>query len=158
MYSNIRKFNLYRVRLCRDYRNQKYVIGILMNSTATFSCVTLENYDKIIPEGEYEGELTYSLKFSNDLFYKKNGIYVPEIMNVEGRSGIRIHVGNFVKDTTGCILLGESVTTNGISNSKHTYERFMSLWLPHERKTGEIGRFTLSVKEFKDNNNFDYFG
>jgi hypothetical protein len=43
----------------------------------------------MIPPGDYEGALTYNLKFSNDLFYKKNGIYVPEILGVEGRSGIR---------------------------------------------------------------------
>lgn len=58
-----------------------------------------------IPAGEYQAKLTRSQRFNKDLY---------EVMGVKGRSGIRIHVGNYCGDVTkgkrsdveGCILVG----------------------------------------------------
>ena len=54
-----------------------------------------------IPEGEYlcEFTLSQSLKFAT---YYVNG--------VPGRSGIRIHSGNYTRQIFGCILLGKDHT------------------------------------------------
>ena len=62
-----------------------------------FFCHTLELPKfRCIPEGEYSIQLTYSPRFRR---------IMPQIMNVPSRSGIRIHAGNFVKDTQGCPLV-----------------------------------------------------
>ena len=58
---------------------------------------SLENADYIIPAGTYEVRLTYSPRFKKDL---------PLLMNVPGRTGIRIHTGNKPEHSQGCILVG----------------------------------------------------
>lgn len=67
-------------------------------------CLTLEepwrdNQPNVscIPVGTYKARMTYSPKF---------GRVLPELPGVPGRSAIRIHTGNTLADTEGCILLG----------------------------------------------------
>ena len=62
-------------------------------------CETLENKAKLIPCGEYNLNVSKSQKF---------GRMLPLVYNdkVPMRRGIRIHVGNSVKDSSGCILVG----------------------------------------------------
>lgn len=115
---------------------------------ATFSCRTLElpwrqnaRGVSCIPKGTYRVRFTRSLKFPI-------GSY--EVQDVPGRSGIRIHIGNYafkkngLPDIEGCILLGESYADlNGdrvldIANSTkaiRAFEGFMA------RKD-----FTLTIK------------
>lgn len=66
-----------------------------------FICYTLEPCEKprhgCIPAGRYVLDYTYSPKFSRKL---------PLVCGVPGRSGIRIHSGNTVSDSKGCILVG----------------------------------------------------
>jgi len=52
-----------------------------------------------IPTGRYRVTLSYSVKFKKML---------PEILNVKGFTGIRIHSGNTAKDSLGCILVGKN--------------------------------------------------
>ena len=52
-----------------------------------------------IPEGTYKVELAWS---------KKWGRTMPWLRSVPNFSGIQIHVGNTPKDTSGCILVGDS--------------------------------------------------
>lgn len=61
-----------------------------------------------IPYGEYKVELTYSPKFKRVL---------PILQDVPEFSGIRIHRGNYIKDTLGCILVGEATKDNILVNS-----------------------------------------
>ena len=58
---------------------------------------SLENADYLIPAGTYEVRLTYSPRFKKDL---------PLLMNVPGRTGIRIHTGSKPEHSQGCILVG----------------------------------------------------
>lgn len=66
-----------------------------------------------------------------------------EITGVEGHSGILFHVGNFNKDSDGCVLLGKDVIQYPnyriVSESKQAFQDFMNLM------TG-IDQFTLEVK------------
>ena len=57
---------------------------------------TLENADYLIPAGKYPLKMTYSPKFNK---------LMPEICEVPGRTGIRIHTGTMPEHSTGCILV-----------------------------------------------------
>lgn len=75
-------------------------------------CETLENKAKLIPCGEYNLNVSKSQKF---------GRMLPLVYNdeVPMRRGIRIHVGNSVKDTTGCILVGFQRNGDKLINSRN---------------------------------------
>ena len=80
---------------------------------------TIENEKYVIPDGTYELENTYSVKFGETL---------PLIKDVPGRAGIRIHQGLFPEHSKGCILVSNG-TLNKImkfiyrnnANGKKTY-------------------------------------
>jgi hypothetical protein len=57
-----------------------------------------------IPFGKYEGQVTYSPHFKREM---------PLIKNVEQFEGIRIHGGNEIEDTLGCILVAFNTDWNG---------------------------------------------
>lgn len=61
-----------------------------------------------IPYGKYKVILSYSPKFKREL---------PEILEVPDFQGIRIHRGNKISDTLGCVLCGEKVKDGYLSNS-----------------------------------------
>ena len=61
-----------------------------------------------IPYGKYKIILSYSPKFKREL---------PEILEVPDFQGIRIHRGNKISDTLGCVLCGEKVKNGYLSNS-----------------------------------------
>ncbi|GAB2550025.1 DUF5675 family protein [Spirosoma aerophilum] len=52
-----------------------------------------------IPAGRYQVKMTYSNRF---------GKVMPELINVPGFGGIRIHKGNYVGNTDGCLLPGQT--------------------------------------------------
>ena len=62
-----------------------------------------------IPEGRYLMRFTYSPKFGKRLF---------QLMDVPLFDGIRIHSGNSVKDTQGCILVGNNMKVGRLENSR----------------------------------------
>ena len=73
------------------------------------------------------------------------GLYKTfEVMNVPGRTNIKIHPGNSIEHTEGCILLGEKFAKfkgdRMILNSGRTFLRFMDLMTNHPS-------FHLTVKE-----------
>lgn len=57
-----------------------------------------------IPRGRYRVIVSFSNRFQKKL---------PEILNVPGWSGVRIHPGNTDKDTEGCLLLGDEDAADG---------------------------------------------
>lgn len=59
---------------------------------------TLEHMEYAIPDGFYRLRMTYSPRFQEVL---------PILDHVIGRTGIRIHAGNTIAHTTGCILVGD---------------------------------------------------
>lgn len=75
-------------------------------------CDTLENKAKLIPCGEYNLNVSKSPKF---------GRLLPLVYNdeVQMRRGIRIHVGNSVKDSSGCILVGFERNGDKLINSRN---------------------------------------
>lgn len=68
-----------------------------------------------IPAGRYELAPRWS-----DHFHR----LVLQLVDVPGRSDIECHVGNYLKDTHGCILFGEGEADAGIINSIPAVEDF----------------------------------
>lgn len=112
--------------LKRNFKGPDYTIGKLYIDGHYF-CDTLEdtvrpNDTKIagrtaIPAGEYEVVKSYSPRFKKIL---------PEILDVPGFTGVRIHAGNTAKDTDGCILLGLNKTKGAVLDSQTTMAYFMA--------------------------------
>lgn len=78
------------------------VMGVLVDCNWNLGVYyTIEKLGKMIPEGSHWMKLTYSSKFKKEL---------PLIWSneVHRSRGIRIHCGNTVKDTDGCILIGNT--------------------------------------------------
>ena len=73
-----------------------------------------------IPAGTYQLVLSYSERFK---------ALLPEVLGVHGRTGIRLHAGNTSADTTGCILLGRYIVSDGeIGESVIALGRFLTQW------------------------------
>jgi hypothetical protein len=80
---------------------------------------TLEPAPPVIPTGIYEVRITPSPKFKRRL---------PLLIDVPGHDGIRIHPGNFPRDTEGCILLGRVLMGDSVLESDPAFEDFFR-WL-----------------------------
>ncbi len=89
-----------QLTLTRLNRDGKAVRGKLsfplLDREDIFSVPTLENADYLIPDGSYKVERTWSPKFRK---------FLPELLEVPDRTGIRIHRGTLPEHSLGCILL-----------------------------------------------------
>lgn len=99
-----------KVKIRRTHSTDKVTIGELTYSDETtfLKLATLElpwknNQRSIscIPKGTYKVTTTYSNRFKKNLW---------EVLNVPGRSGIRIHAANYASQLEGCIALGMYAT------------------------------------------------
>ena len=84
--------------LVRYTRTETAVLGSLYLNGA-FVCYTLENAAKAIPCGMYAVQNSKSPKFKRELPLLHNA-------QVPASRGIRIHVGNTVASSSGCVLVG----------------------------------------------------
>jgi Family of unknown function (DUF5675) len=88
-----------------------------------------------IPAGVYPVIISYSNSFK---------CMMPEVLNVPGYLGIRVHVGNSAIETDGCILVGKSKSKDFIAESRVTYNKlFATLHDAHQR--GE--KMTVTVED-----------
>lgn len=92
-------------------------------------CFTLEDMDRelesgslkvpgstAIPLGTYKVIIDYSTRFQRPMLH---------VLDVPQFSGIRIHAGNVVADTEGCILVGEDLQGVTLLRSRIALERLM---------------------------------
>ena len=82
------------IRLIRKSKDGKAVRGVMRVDGREIA--TIENDDYIIPCGTYPVRVTWSPKFKRML---------PIVLNVPGRSGIRVHRGTKPEHSRGCVLL-----------------------------------------------------
>ena len=117
--------------LTRISKRADYTIGRLEDENGVKICDTLEptwrNYKggelkvprkSAVPEGTYPVVVTKSKKF---------GKYLPLLVGVPGFEGVRIHSGNTVNDTEGCILVGQNLIKGKVLLSRLTLEKLMRL-------------------------------
>jgi len=106
------------LHLDRFLMGERETIGHLYIDGEKF-CYTLEDRvrplgEKVpgqtaIPAGRYALAMTYSPRFK---------VVLPLLKDVPGFEGIRIHAGNTVRDTDGCILVGYNLEGDMISSSR----------------------------------------
>lgn len=135
-----------KLTLHRTIKNNSCTIGEL-SINGQFFCYTLEDKDRglnsamsadtikkikvagetAIPTGTYEIDMNtispkYSARGANST-YAKIDFKVPRLKNVTGFDGILMHIGNYPKDTDGCILVGTSIASNqnAINNSTEAF-------------------------------------
>lgn len=121
----------------RKYKKDTYTIGKLYID-GTYFCDTIEDKDRnlyqgmsldwlkeekvygetAIPYGRYKITLkVQSPKFKGKKQYEKCDAYIPRLENVPGFDGILVHIGNYAKDSYGCILVGENKAKGAVVNS-----------------------------------------
>jgi hypothetical protein len=102
-----------------------------MYADGLFLCHTLEDTDRFLDKkgiaakiyastaigaGEYAGRVSMSNRFKR---------MMPEILDVPGFTGIRIHSGNTAADTEGCILVGNVRGKDKILDSRAAFQSLM---------------------------------
>ena len=126
------------LKLVRKYKKANYTIGHLYID-GKFFCDTLEDTDRglkqtdalaankrkkvkgetAIPTGRYQVTLgVQSERFKYKQQYKFCNGYLPRLLNVPCFEGVLIHIGNYPKDTEGCILVGENKEVGRVLNSR----------------------------------------
>ena len=80
-----------------------------------------------IPQGVYNVRVTFSQRFQKLL---------PEVLNVPGFTGIRIHSGNKHQDSEGCILLGFQRATAVVLESRLAMSSFLAT-LQHAQEVND---------------------
>lgn len=71
-----------------------------------------------IPAGRYRVDITPSQRFQR---------LMPILLDVPGFSGIRIHSGNVIADTEGCLLVGRTRGVARVGESRLAFEALFAL-------------------------------
>ena len=82
-----------------------------------------------IPAGTYRLLLTRSPKFRR---------WLPLLLQVPGFTGIRLHAGNTVADTQGCILPGERIAPGQLALSQSALSRILAVITAAQKEDREI--------------------
>lgn len=111
-----------KLKLVRKWKTSKSTIGELFVD-GVFECFSLEDVERkfgvkvygetAIPLGTYRVTVEFSPHF---------GRRVPHLWDVPGFDSILIHPGNTSVDTKGCILVGQTKSTDYIGSSKLAFE------------------------------------
>lgn len=118
------------INLVRCLKLEDKIIGVMIVKDKIFYSLELpyKNNEKNIssvPLGSYQCVRHWSRKFPYQHL---------QLLDVPNRSGILIHAGNTVKDTTGCILIGKGLTSanNLTATSRKAVDEMMELLGNHD--------------------------
>lgn len=103
--------------------------GDLTDESGKLLMYTLEHaypieklYIPKVPAGEYS-----CVRGMHRLASMTSDFETFEVMGVPGHSGILFHVGNYNRDSSGCILVGQGFTLKGVTRSKMAFAQFIEL-------------------------------
>lgn len=131
------------LRIIREPSRSQATLGVLFID-GVFHSFTLEDEIREVPgpvagwkvpgetairSGRYRVALTPSQRF---------GRVLPEVLGVEGFSGIRFHSGNRKADTEGCILVGRNRGDAQIFESRVALDGLMLAMLSVPKGTIEL--------------------
>lgn len=125
---------------------QSLISELFIGNSATRQCYILErpyrgtntrdnpatkdvNESEAILPGRYEVSLNWSPGFKQVMFI---------VLNVTGRSGIRIHIGNRPSELLGCLAPGNGAGENMVSGSTQALEALVGRLLPHMLAGGRV--------------------
>ncbi len=135
------------LKVKRKAKRETYVIGDLSIDEVFFSN-TLEDTDRgltsdmsdeqikeikqkgitAIPTGRYKVVMNVqSPKFSKYKQYEFCKGYLPRLVDVPGYEGVLIHIGNYPKDTDGCILVGKNAVKGAVMESTATFKKLYDI-------------------------------
>ena len=92
---------------------------------------------RAIPCGTYDVTIRWS---------EKHKRLVPHVENVPGFEEIEIHIGNFPKDTLGCLLVGQAAGTDQVVGSRLAFDALFRI-LSDAKEAGEPITITYTEKE-----------
>jgi len=133
-----------KIKIQRKVFTDKSTIGELFIN-GVFYCYTLEDVDRGLKQSDSEAEILkkkkygitaiptgiYNVVLSFSNRFKK---YLPEILNVKGYTGVRIHSGNTDVDSHGCPLVGLKKGKDAIMESRLAMDGFMKQLKAVEKK------------------------
>lgn len=154
-----------KLELFRFAKRKGYTLGLLFDVTDNiggekFLCFTLEDEyrtvkipkETCIPDGLYNIILRNYGGHHNRYSTKFPSIHqgMLQLENVEGFTNILIHIGNTVKDTEGCILVGDGLIQNGVpkatlTSSTQAYKRVYKKIVDGLKRDGEV---TILINSF----------
>ena len=136
------------ISLKREAPRGKAVFGRLVVDGGMLAMDTLENLTYAIPDGFYRVRMTYSPRFQ-EVLPILDGVYGYAVQNgstlnpIEPRSclrtGIRIHAGNTIEHTEGCILVGDAdqsrlSPTNRLLSSRRRLNELRNYLLTYQKQ------------------------
>lgn len=151
------------LKLVRKWKKNDYTVGQFFINGVKFS-ESIEDKDRgltnnmseqevsskkikgvtAIPTGKYEIKLTWSNRFHGRAWCRKYDGKCPQIMNVKGFQGIRIHPLNTAQDSLGCIGLGENKQVGRVINSTAYFYKLMDNYIMPAVKRGE--KISISIE------------
>lgn len=125
---------------------EDFTLGKLF-ANGLFVCNTCEDADRFlenggkkiqditaIPRGIYDVGITFSNRFQKPL---------PQLFDVDGFTGVRIHGGNTAENSQGCILVGQVRTATGIAKCADSLQRIIDMIEDCEDSGGKA---TIEIK------------
>jgi len=122
-----------KIQVNRNHFNQTSTISDL-SIDGEFICLVLEDIVRevigqpvsqwkiqnqtAIPRGTYKVVINHSAHFNKEL---------PQILNVPGFEGVRIHCGNKADDTEGCLLVGSTNLGDTIGGSRTAFDKLFPM-------------------------------
>lgn len=129
------------LQLKRKWFTSNSVMGELY-ADDKFICFTLEDAfhehkvqnETCIPFGTYDVILDESVRFKR---------MMPHVMDVPDYEGVRIHWGNWAKNTEGCVLVGLNKDVDVVYNSRKAFDQVYQVIENGLAKDGKV-QITIS--------------
>lgn len=138
-----------KLKLFRRWFTDNSTLGDLY-ADDVWQCFTLE--DKVrspdepkvpnqtaIPAGTYEIIINQSQRFTA---LEGRSVFLPLLLDVPGFQGVRIHVGNFSGNTSGCVLVG---TERRVDMILHSTAAFHALFAKMQARITNGESITIEI-------------